>query len=285
MAEIWQTKELVAGIKARVKADIEDMMAAKGIAPGLAIVRVGENPDDISYERSIIRSSDQLGVRARVYANAADIPLADFTALLERLNQDSEIHGILIFRPLPPQLDYDVVKHLLNPAKDIDCITPENLAKLFQGERDVLYPTTSEAVIEICKHFHGPLTGCEVAIVNRSMVVGRPLAMMLLNENATVTICHSKTRDLPAVTAAADIVVAAIGKANFFGAEYFSSESSVIDVGINLDSTGKLVGDVDYEPVSALVKAITPVPGGVGPVNSALLLRNVLTACQRQLQA
>ncbi len=285
MAEIWQTKELVAEINNKVKTDIDDLKAAKGIVPGLAIVRVGESPDAISYERSIVRSSDRIGIRAQVFASAADVSLTDFTALIARINNDKEIHGILMFRPLPAQLDYNVIKHLINPAKDIDCINPLNLAKVFQGETDVLFPTTSEAVIEICRHFQGPLTGCSVAVVNRSMVVGRPLAMMLLNENATVTICHSKTHDLPAVTAAADIVVAAVGRANFFGPEFFRAESLVVDVGINVDEEGRLVGDVDYQPVSELVKAITPVPGGVGPMNTALLLRNVLTACRRQTAA
>ena len=281
MAEVWSAKELVAGIKAAIAAETAKL-AENGIVPTLGIVRVGNRPDDVSYERGIIRNSESVGIRTVVFETAADIAMADFVTLLERINQDRTIHGILMFRPLPKQLDYGVIKHLINPIKDVDCCNPLNLAKVFEGERDVLYPTTPEAVVEILKHFQEPLAGSRVAIVNRSVVVGRPLAMMLLNENATVTLCHSKTRALSEVTAAADIVVTAVARANFFGPEYFSEKSAVVDVGINLDADGKLCGDVDFKPACELVRAITPVPGGVGTVTTALLLRHVLQACQKQ---
>lgn len=281
MAEVWNTKELVASIKAEISAAAA-ALAEKGIVPTLGIIRVGSRPDDISYERGIIRNSESVGIRTQVFEAAPDIAMDDFVALLERVNHDPAIHGILLFRPLPKQLDYGVIKHLISPAKDVDCSNPLNLAKVFEGERDVLYPTTPEAVVEILRHFQGPLAGSRIAIVNRSIVVGRPLAMMLLNDNATVTICHSKTRDLPQVTAQADIVVTAVARARFFGPEYFGSHSAIVDVGINVDEAGKLCGDVDFEPVSGLVRAITPVPGGVGAVTTALLLRHVLQACQQQ---
>lgn len=282
MAQIWNTKEMVAGIKADMSARTA-ALAARGIVPALAIIRVGSRPDDVSYERNIVRGSESVGIRTQVFETPADIAMDDFLALLERINSDRNHHGILMFRPLPKQLDYGVIKHRIRPDKDVDCCNPLNLAKVFEGERDVQYPTTPEAVVEILKHFGEPLAGSRVAIVNRSVVVGRPLAMLLLNENATVTLCHSKTRDLPQVTAQADIVVTAVARARYFGPEYFTQDSAIVDVGINVDDAGKLCGDVDFESVSALARAITPVPGGVGAVTSALLLRHCLEACERQM--
>jgi methylenetetrahydrofolate dehydrogenase (NADP+)/methenyltetrahydrofolate cyclohydrolase len=282
VAQIWNMQELVQNIKASI-AEETIHLQQKGIVPCLGIIRVGRRPDDISYERGIIKNAEAVGIKTQVLETDQNISMEDFTKLIREINEDNDIHGILMFRPLPTQLAYDVVKHLISPLKDIDCCNPLNLAKVFEGDSDVFYPSTPEAVVEILKYFAEPLEGSNIVIINRSMVVGKPLAMMLVKEGATVTICNSKTRDLFKVSVQADVVVTAIAKANYFDAGYFNENAAVIDVGINVDEKGKLCGDVNFENVSEKVRAITPVPGGVGSVTTVLLLRHVLAACKKQM--
>jgi len=250
--------------------------AAKGFsAPKIALLRLGENPDDIAYEDKIVNDCKSLGILAeKITLNKAG-STADLLNLIDSLNASDEIHGILLFRPLPSQFDIAKISDRIKPEKDIDAMGSMNLAKVFAGDNSALAPCTPEAVVELLKHYFGDLTGKNIAVVNRSLVLGKPLAMLLLAENATVTLCHSKTRALSKITTGADIVVTGVGKGKYFGKEYFSNHSIVVDVGINFID-GKMCGDVDFDAVKEVVEAITPVPGGVGPVTSMILFRNLI---------
>ncbi len=283
MAEILKGAPVAKAIKEKIKAEAE-VLKQKNIIPTLGIIRMGNRADDISYEKGVIKNCESVGIQARVFEVPVDTPMNEFVKLLKKVNEDDSVHGILMFRPLPDHIDYEVIKNIIDPRKDIDCMNPVNLEKVFEGELDGFVPCTPNAVIEVLKHYGVPLVGANVAIINRSMVVGRPLSMMFLGESSTVTICHSKTKNLPKVTASADIVVAAVGKARMLGKEYFSENSIVIDVGINDAGEGKICGDVDYDNVVENVKAITPVPGGVGGVTSAILLKHVIIACKNTVK-
>ncbi len=222
-----------------------------------------------------------MGIESKVYERDRDIKTEELVELIEELNRDDEISGILVFRPLPDHIDEDIIRNVISPEKDVDCMHPLNLENIFEGKMDGFAPCTPpKAAMEILKYYDIPLEGKNVVVVNRSMVVGKPLAMMLLNENATVTICHSRTKNLNEVTKNADIVVVALGRAKFFDESYFTEESIVIDVGVSLDENGKLSGDADYDRVLPLVNKITPVPGGVGSVTTSILLSQVVLACK-----
>jgi len=266
-------------IKEEIIKAVAERKEAGGCPPKLAILRAGERADDLAYEARVLKNCAELGILAEVRAVDQNISTADFLRVLDSLNEAPDVHGILIFRPLPEQIDAEAVSRAIRPEKDIDCMSPVNAEKIFTGDRSGIPPCTPEAVIEILKHYQYELEGKNVAVVNRSMVLGRPLAMLFLAENSTVTICHSKTKDLEKVTSGADIVVTGVGKAKFFGKNYFSAHSVVIDVGINM-AEGNLCGDVDFEEVSESVSAITPVPGGVGTVTSMILLRHVIKAME-----
>ncbi len=250
--------------------------------PKLAILRVGKRPDDVAYESRVLKNCTELGIEAEVKEVDNNINMVDFLEALKQLNEDPKTNGILIFRPLPNQLDMDIISRTIKQEKDIDCMSPVNAEKIFVGDKSGIPPCTPEAVIEILKFYQYELNGKNVAIVNRSMVLGKPLSMLFLNENSTVTICHSKTKDLPDVTSKADIVVTGAGKAKFFDKKYFSKDSIIVDVGINVDADNKLCGDVDFEEVYESVAAISPVPGGVGTVTSMILLNHVIKAMKLQ---
>lgn len=282
MAQILKGKPVAQSFSDSIKLETA-ALKEKGIVPVIGIIRVGTNPDDISYENSIIKSCRSVGIESKVFTVEENVTMDGYIELIKRVNADPNVHGILPFRPLPKHLNEDILKGLMNPEKDIDCIGSINLHKVFSGETDGFVPCTPAAVIEILKYYNIPIKGANVIVIGRSMVVGKPLSMMLLNENATVTICHSKTRDVYKFTSEADIVVAAIGKARSIGRQYFSERSVVIDVGINDVGDGKICGDVDYEDVCDIVKSITPVPGGVGSVTTSILLKHLLTACKRQI--
>jgi methylenetetrahydrofolate dehydrogenase (NADP+)/methenyltetrahydrofolate cyclohydrolase len=269
----------------RIKQDIINAVAecknSGCCLPKLAILRVGERSDDVAYEARVLKNCADLGIDVEVVAVDNNISMVDFMEELNRLNEDPVIHGVLLFRPLPQQLDMEVVSRGIKPEKDIDCMSPVNAEKIFTGNKSGIPPCTPEAVIEILKYYQYELTGKNVVIVNRSMVLGKPLSMLFLAENATVTICHSKTKNLPQVTSSADIVITGAGKSKFFGIDYFNKDSVIIDVGINMENGG-LCGDVDFEEVSGSVAAISPVPGGVGTVTSMLLLSHVIRAMKLQ---
>ncbi len=272
-------KPVVEAMRENIKSRVAKL-GEKSINPTLLLIRVGEREDDISYEKSILKNCDLLGIKSNVIELPADVSMAELTDTFEKVNKDPDVHGIMIFRPLPSHLDLEVIRNLIDPAKDIDCMSPVNLEKVFEGNSDGFAPCTPKAVVEILKHYEIPLKGANVAIAGRSLVVGKPLAMLLLDENSSVTICHSRTKDMPSVTSKADIVVAAIGKAKFMTEDYFSEGQVVVDVGINDDGTGKIVGDVDYDAVFDKVKAITPATGGVGLITTTILLEHVVHACE-----
>ena len=270
---------MVESLRENIKSRVATL-GEKNIHPTLLLIRVGEREDDLSYERSILKNCDLLGIKINVKQLPVDVTMEAIRRFLRKQTKDSNIHGIMIFRPLPDQLDPEEIRNLIDPAKDIDCMSPVNLEKVFEGHSDGFAPCTPKAVIELLKHYEIPLKGANVVVAGRSLVVGKPLGMLLLDENATVTICHSRTKDMPSVTAKADIVVAAIGKAKFMNADYFSENSIVVDVGINDDGNGSICGDVDYDNVFDKVKAITPAIGGVGLITTTLLLGHVVQACE-----
>ena len=269
-------------IKSEILDAVNDCRSSGKDLPKIAILRVGNRPDDIAYESRVLKNCTELGITAEVKEVDDNINMVNFMKELDQLNHDPKTHGILIFRPLPKQLDMDLISRSIKPEKDIDCMSPVNAEKIFIGDKSGIPPCTPEAVIEILKFYHYELSGKNVAIVNRSMVLGKPLSMLFLNENSTVTVCHSKTKNLSDVTAKADIVVTGAGKSKFFGKEFFTEDSVIIDVGINLDAENKICGDVDFEEVSESVAAISPVPGGVGTVTSMILLNHVIKAMKLQ---
>ncbi|WP_409069616.1 bifunctional 5,10-methylenetetrahydrofolate dehydrogenase/5,10-methenyltetrahydrofolate cyclohydrolase [Clostridium sp. FAM 1755] len=280
MTKILYGNEVALKIKEDLNLRI-DKLKEKNIIPKLAILRMGNKQDDISYERSIIKNCEKLNIETKVYELKEDILENDFLKLMEELNGEKNIHGILVFRPYPKHLNESIINSAIALNKDIDCMHPLNLEKIFEGDLDGFMPCTPEAVMEILKYYDIDLKGKNIVIINRSMVVGKPLAMMALSNNATVTICHSRTVDLPSITKKADIVVTAIGKAKLIKEEYFNKDSIVIDVSINVDENGKLCGDVDFENVQDKVKAITPVPKGVGSVTTTLLLKHIVEAAEK----
>ncbi|APH16220.1 tetrahydrofolate dehydrogenase/cyclohydrolase, catalytic domain protein [Clostridium sporogenes] len=280
MTKILYGNEVALKIKEDLKLRI-DKLKEKNIIPKLAILRMGNKQDDIAYERSIIKSCEKLNIETKVEELKEDILEEDFLKLMEGLNNEKDIHGILVFRPYPKHLNENIINSSISLNKDVDCMHPLNLERIFEGDLDGFMPCTPEAVIEMLKYYNIDLKGKNIVIINRSMVVGKPLSMMSLAHNATVTVCHSKTIDLQSITKKADIVVTAIGKAKLIKEEYFNEDSIVIDVSINVDENGKLCGDVDFENVKEKVGAITPVPKGVGSVTTTLLLKHIVEAAER----
>ncbi|NMB08780.1 MAG: bifunctional 5,10-methylenetetrahydrofolate dehydrogenase/5,10-methenyltetrahydrofolate cyclohydrolase [Tissierellia bacterium] len=279
MAEVLKGNVVANKIKEKMTEDIEQL-GKLGKIPTLGIVRLGQNPGDISYEKSIIKNCDKLGIETKVFEKDENINTEELIELIEELNHDNNISGILVFRPLPKHIDEEIITNTISPLKDVDCMHPLNLEKIFEGDLSGFAPCTPKAAMEVLKYYDIPLEGKNVVVVNRSMVVGKPLAMMLLEENATVTICHSRTQNLNEITNNADVVVVALGRAKFFDESYFNEKSVIIDVGVSLDEDGKLSGDVDYDKLLPLVDKITPVPGGVGSVTTSILLSQVVLACK-----
>lgn len=280
MAEILKGAPVAAHIRDNIAQKIE-LCRLRGINPKVAIVRVGENPDDIAYEKRVKSNCEKVGLSYQVIVLNSDITQEEFEKEFEAVNSSADNDGILLFRPLPEQLDEEKICTMIDPAKDIDCMNPENLNRVFNGDRDGFAPCTPEAVVEILKYYKIPIRGADAVIINRSMVLGKPLAMLLMREDATVTVCHSKTADTPQHTRSADIIVTGIGKADYFGGEYFSEKNTVVDVGINF-AEGRMTGDVDFEQAEPVVKSITPVPGGVGAVTSMILLKHAADAAWRR---
>lgn len=269
--------EVSARIKEQVSRELADWQKE---APKLAIVRVGENPDDLSYERGAIKKMENFGLRAESFVFAQDISDLEFKKAFQAINEDKDISGILLLRPLPKQINEKDIEKMIEPKKDLDGISPENIAKVFAGDETGFAPCTAEAVISILKENNLPIAGKRVTVVGRSMVVGKPLAMLLLKENATVTICHTKTVDLKKTCRQAEILVAAAGKAKMVNRDYIGKDAVVIDVGINVDKDGKLCGDVDLASIEEAAGMATPVPGGVGTVTTAVLAKHLMRAAQ-----
>ncbi len=262
-----------------------DSLKAAGVSPKLAIVRVGAREDDLSYERGALKRCETLGIEVEVIEVAeADATTESLVATLEGLNARPDVHGVLMFRPLPAGIDEAAVCAALAPQKDLDCMTPTSLLTTLSGRGAGFAPCTAEAVVELLDFYGVELDGANVTVVGRSLVIGKPASMMLQARNATVTMCHTHTRDLAASCRAADVVVAAAGHARTVGAEALREGQVVVDVGINWDEeAGKLVGDVDFESAEPKVSAITPVPRGVGSVTTAVLAKHLVEAAERSL--
>jgi methylenetetrahydrofolate dehydrogenase (NADP+)/methenyltetrahydrofolate cyclohydrolase len=280
MSIIMKGSEVASAMKEELLREVEKL-AQKGIVPELAIVRVGARPDDLAYERGAIKKMGGMGIHCKVIELPESISQADFEKEFSAVNSNPDIHGILLFRPLPKQLNEDAVRSMINPKKDIDCMSPVNIAKVFSGDESGFAPCTAEAVMEVLAHYAIDVRGKRITVVGRSMVVGKPLSMLLLKKNATVTICHTKTINLEETCRNAEILVAAAGKAAMITADFVSENAVVVDVGINVDSDGKLCGDVDFDTVAPRTASITPVPGGVGAVTSSVLAKHVVRAASQ----
>ena len=281
MGQIIKGKPVADHLLERLGAEIA-ALNEQGFNPRLAVIRVGERPDHIAYKKNALRRCEAVGLAADSRILPENIGENALVAEIQNINRDKSIHAVLLLMPLPKNLDSKAITHALSPDKDMDCLTPVNVSKLMEGERSGFYPCTPMAVIEMLKFYNVPLAGKKAAVLGRSMVVGKPVAMLLLAENATVTICHSKTESLPDVARQADILVVAIGQARFVKENFVKPGAVVIDVGINVDDTGNLIGDVDFEACAPSASMITPVPGGVGTVTLATLIRNVVKACKVQ---
>ena len=270
-------------VSAKIKLQVQEMLEKmNGYVPTAAIVRVGERPDDLSYEKGVIKKLASFGMEAKTFAFPADISEEEFLQEFKKINADESIDGILLFMPLPKHMNGKVFEDAIDPAKDLDGISPVNRAKIFAGEADGYAPCTAEAVIEVLKAYELPMAGKRAVVVGRSMVVGRPLSMLFLKENATVTVCHTKTADLQAECKRAEILVAAAGKAGMLDKDYVADGAVVIDVGINVDENGKLCGDVKWEGLEEAASAATPVPGGVGAVTTAVLCKHLAQAALKR---
>jgi methylenetetrahydrofolate dehydrogenase (NADP+)/methenyltetrahydrofolate cyclohydrolase len=277
MAKVLKGKEVADSIKIEMQNNITKLKS-EGREPLLAIIRLGSNAGDVSYEKSILKACDTAGIATRVVERETSMTTEELADLMKELNEDEKVSGILMFRPLPKHIDEEVIRNSISPSKDVDCMHPLNLEKIFEGRMDGFAPCTPKAAMEILLFNLDELEGKNVVVVNRSMVVGKPLVMMLLEKNATVTVCHSRTKDLKGICSKADVVVTALGKAKYFTEDFFNENSVVIDVGVSMTAEGKLSGDVDYENVEPKVEMITPVPGGVGSVTTTILLNQVVLA-------
>lgn len=269
-------KKVSDGIKEYVSKELETL----SFVPKLAIVRVGENPDDMSYERGATKKLKSFGLDVASYVFPQDISDEDFKKAFKDINEDDEVTGILLLRPLPRTINEKDIESMIDPKKDLDGISPINIAKVFAGDTSGFSPCTAEAVIEVLKAYDIELTGKRVTVVGRSMVVGKPVSMLLLKENATVTMTHTRTVNLKKTCSDAEIVIAAAGRAKMLNSDYCGQDAVMIDVGINVDENGKLCGDVDYSTLDGKASAATPVPGGVGTVTTAVLAKHLIQAAK-----
>ena len=252
----------------------------RGILPSLTIVRVGARPDDLAYERGARKRMEMIGIECKVVELPETITQAEFEKTFFKINEDPKVHGILLFRPLPGHLDEGPVVSRINPLKDVDCMCPVNIAKVFSGDETGHAPCTPEAVMEMLDYYKIDPRGKKVTVIGRSMVVGKPLSMLLLKRHATVTICHTRTKDLSATCREAEILVAAAGKARMVTADMIGDGAVVVDVGINVDAKGNLCGDVDFNAAEPVTSYISRVPRCVGSVTSSVLAKHVLKAAE-----
>ena len=283
MAELWKGAPAAAALMEDLTGRIERLSGA-GVTPTLAIVRVGERPDDRAYETGAVKRCEKAGVAVKRFPLPAGCSALELRAVLEHINAVSEMHGCLLLRPLPDPAMEEMACALLDPKKDVDCMTPAALAGVFAGKGWGYPPCTAQACLELLKYYKTALTGKRAVVVGRSLVIGKPVSMLLQAENATVTMCHTRTVDLPAVCRGAEVLIAAAGRANLLGAAHVSPGQVVLDVGINVDKDGKLCGDVKFDEAEPVVSAITPVPGGVGAVTTAVLVKHVVEAAERTLK-
>ncbi|MBQ4599180.1 MAG: bifunctional methylenetetrahydrofolate dehydrogenase/methenyltetrahydrofolate cyclohydrolase FolD [Clostridia bacterium] len=281
MAVIIDGKATALVVRGALRKDVEAFAQEKNIAPGLAVVIVGSDPASQVYVRNKHKACGEVGMYSEVHALPAETTEDELLLLIDKLNKDAKIHGILVQLPLPKHLDEEKVILAIDPRKDVDAFHPQNVGKIMIGNFSFV-PCTPAGVMELLKQYNIDPAGKHCVIIGRSNIVGKPQAMLMLKENATVTICHSKTANLAEITKTADILVAAVGRANFVTADMVKEGAVVIDVGINRNADGKLCGDVDFAAVEPMASYITPVPGGVGPMTITMLLKNTLTAAKEQ---
>ncbi|HEY7253534.1 MAG TPA: bifunctional methylenetetrahydrofolate dehydrogenase/methenyltetrahydrofolate cyclohydrolase FolD [Methylomirabilota bacterium] len=281
---ILSGKEVAAKVLAEVKADVAALREKTGVQPTLAVILVGDDPASQIYVRNKKRAADDVGINARDYLFPQGCPQAELLETIAGINRDRSVHGVLLQLPLPKGMDEDQAVAAIAPEKDADGLHPTNLGQLLAGKPGAI-PCTPAGCIEILDHYGIPIEGAEAVVVGRSRLVGKPLAQLLLARHATVTMCHTRTRDLAAHCRRADILCVAAGRAGVITGDMVREGAVVIDVGVNRLPTGKVIGDVQFDSVSPKARAITPVPGGVGPMTIAMLMRNTVRAARRQLSA
>ena len=291
MAKLLLGKEVTEELNRKLQTRV-DMLRARGTVPSLGIVRCGEEPADLSYEQGAMKRADAIGVNVRTIVLPVDVSMKALIEQIHKLNADDSIHGVLMFRPLPKPLRafQNEICNALVPEKDVDCMTDISCAGVYEGRTDLGFPPcTAQACMEILEYYGIDPCGKKVAVIGRSLVIGRPVAMMLMHKNATITICHTRTVDVPAVTREADIIISAVGKLNILNRAHVAAGQIIIDVSMNWDDkkpnsrggVGAFSGDAAFDEVEPIVEAITPVPGGVGSVTSSVLMAHVVEAAER----
>lgn len=282
MAKRLEGAPVAAALNERMARETE-ALKKRGIVPMLVVLRLGSRPDDLSYETGVKKRCAAVGVQVKNVVLPAGVDSDTFFDTLEKLNEDPAVHGILMFRPLPPHLDGEKARRVLNPAKDVDGCTDASLAGVFTGTNIGFVPCTAQAAMEILDYYGIDCAGKRAVVLGRSLVVGRPVSMLLMHRNATVTTCHTKTVSMPSIARTADILIACTGKMESIGAEYLRKGQVVIDVGIGWnEEKGKLCGDVKFEEAEPVAAAVTPVPGGVGTVTTSVLVSHVIEAAKRK---
>ena len=279
MAKLLLGKPVIDNLREELKARIS-VLAEQGVKPGLAIVRVGERPDDLAYERTALKRATNLGICARSITLPESASQEELMDVISQVNADSSIHGCLMFRPLPKHFDEEAICDALDPAKDVDGIGRGSMAAVFTGRGPGFAPCTAAACIEMLDAYDIPIVGKRIVVVGRSLVVGKPVSVLLLDRHATVTTCHSRTANLPAIVRKGNVVILATGRAKAYGRDFFHPGQIVLDVGINVDEEGNLCGDADFDAVEPIVDAITPVPGGIGGVTTSMLMKHVVEAAE-----
>ena len=285
MAELLKGKAVADSLTAQSAQKVEELKA-KGITPTLAIVRLGENPGDLSYEKGALKRAEKTGIAVKQFVFEETMSQEELVTVIKDINADDSIHGVLMFRPLPKHIDEKAVCETLAPEKDMDGITSGSMAGVFMDTAMGYPPCTAQACMEILDHYGIELKGKKVTIMGRSLVIGKPVAMMVMGRHATITVCHSRTtqEDFAKAGKEADIVITALGRAKMVGADKLGENQVIIDVGINVDEDGKLCGDVNFEEAEPKAAMITPVPGGVGSVTTAILMKHVIEAACRKCE-
>lgn len=281
MATLLKGKEVVDKLNEELAKRSEDLKTS-GITPTLGIVRLGERPDDLAYERGALKRAEKTGVAVKQFIFEEDMSQDELLAEIDKINKDDEISGVLMFLPLPSQIDDEAVRNALAPEKDVDGITDGSMAGVYSGDDKGYPPCTAEACIQILDHYNIDLKGKNVAVIGRSQVIGKPVSMMLIKRNATVTICHTKTVDMADICKDKDIIIAAAGHIDTVTEDFLSPQQIVVDVAINFDDEGNMCGDVDFAAAEPVVDAITPVPGGVGTVTTSMLMKHVIEAAEKK---
>jgi len=279
MAQKLKGRPVVKRIQERIRRQIK-LLNYYSQHPKLRMIRIGNREDDLSYQKSIIKNCDDLGIAWDVIELDANVTEKKLIETISIANIDSNVHGVLLFRPIPEYMNIERVRKSILPEKDVDSMTPTNLGYMFEGRKKSFVPCTAKAAVELLDYYDIPIYSANVTVIGSSLVVGRPLTLMLLDKGATVTNCHIATKDVSVFSKSSEIVIVAVGKANLFGENYFNEDSVVVDIGVNMDEDGNIVGDVNYDQVEPKVKAITPRRGGVGVITTTILLENVVIAAE-----